>query len=63
MNRRGVRVQETLDLGIVRQKTGDLREAAELYRQALKLAPANPDALHLAGTVELERGNCERAEE
>ncbi|MGZ5138736.1 MAG: tetratricopeptide repeat protein, partial [Burkholderiales bacterium] len=42
-------------------RQGDLAQATHLYRQALKQAPANADALNLLGTALLQLGQAAEA--
>ncbi len=44
-------LQSYLDQGKMHQQAGRLIEAEQAYRQALDLAPQNPDTLHLLGLV------------
>jgi predicted O-linked N-acetylglucosamine transferase (SPINDLY family) len=41
--------------------SGQLEAAAGLYAEVLRRAPEQPDALHLMGVIELQRGRSERA--
>ena len=43
--------------GIACQKAGKLAQAARSYVGAIQEDPANPDAWHLLGTIEVARGN------
>ncbi|WBV44646.1 tetratricopeptide repeat protein [Pseudoroseomonas cervicalis] len=47
--------------GAARHRQGALAEAAALYRQVLALAPEQPDALNLLGTVLRQQGDLEGA--
>ncbi len=42
--------------GIARHQAGALADAQALYRQLLKLAPGQPDALHMLGVSEFQLG-------
>jgi len=50
-----------LKKALERQNAGRADEAESLYRQVLRGDPANPDALHLLGVLELQRGRPEAA--
>ena len=49
--------------GLSRHQAGRLDEAATRYHRALKQDPENPDALHLLGLIEHQRGASARAVE
>jgi tetratricopeptide (TPR) repeat protein len=53
--------QPTLHLALQHHRAGRLDEAERLYRQALKVDPANADAHHLLGMIELSRGRANEA--
>ncbi|MGZ5225943.1 MAG: tetratricopeptide repeat protein [Burkholderiales bacterium] len=57
----GLGVRQWLDAGLVAHRQGDLAQATHLYRQALKQAPANADALNLLGTALLQLGQAAEA--
>ena len=42
-------------------QTGEIERAEGLYREILRLDPAHPDALHLLGVAELQRGETDSA--
>ena len=44
------------------QIAGQLDEAAAAYQEVLAQAPSTHDALHMAGAIELTRGNLDKAE-
>ncbi|MEP7275321.1 MAG: tetratricopeptide repeat protein [Betaproteobacteria bacterium] len=48
---------ELLDDALAHHRAGRLAQAAEIYRQALALAPDDPDATHLLGVVAFQQGN------
>ncbi len=52
---------ETLESALACHRRGDLAEAAELYRQALRLNPENADALYLFGCLAYQTKNLESA--
>lgn len=54
-------LDELLVGALRRQQSGDPRGAEPLYRQALVLAPDDPDALHMLGTVCMSLGRHEEA--
>lgn len=50
-----------IERGLIFQRSGRLREAESAYREALKAAPENADALHLLGTIAFQAGKYEPA--
>ncbi len=46
---------------LAHHQAGELEAAETLYRQALALAPSDPDALHLLGVLAHQRGQHEQA--
>jgi tetratricopeptide (TPR) repeat protein len=57
----GSGVRQWLDAGLVAHRRGDIAQATDLYREALKHAPANADALNLLGTALLQLGQAAEA--
>ena len=49
--------QQAIREGIACQKAGNLAQAAQSYVGVIQSDPANPDAWHLLGTIEIARGN------
>jgi tetratricopeptide (TPR) repeat protein len=56
-----VSVPETLEVALGHHQAGRLDAAEALYRRILKWAPETPDALHLLGVVQLQRGDAQEA--
>ena len=56
-------VIESLKAGLRHHQAGQLAQAETLYRQALRIDPAQPHGLHLLGVVCHQRGNSEAAVE
>ncbi len=54
-------VQEKLLRAFESQKAGQLRQAAEGYRDILRVDASHPDALHLLGLIESNQGNHQQA--
>lgn len=54
-------LRSLLENGYHAQLAGDLAGAIAAYRQALALAPDNPDVLHLLGAATLQSGNSHEA--
>lgn len=54
-------VADSLNTGLHHHRAGDLAMARECYEQALLQSPEHPDALHLLGVTELQRGNHDAA--
>ncbi len=52
----GPTLRALLERGLEAEQRGALDEAAKLYAQAVRRAPDNPDALHLAGANARRRG-------
>jgi tetratricopeptide (TPR) repeat protein len=50
-----------IEAGLRKHEHGQIDAAAAAYRQALALAPTNPQALHLLGTAELQLGYAQDA--
>jgi len=42
-------------------QTGEIQQAENIYQEILRLDPAHPDALHLLGVAELQRGETDSA--
>ena len=42
-------------------QTGEIKRAENIYQEILRLDPAHPDALHLLGVAELQRGETDSA--
>jgi len=57
----GPTTDKRLERGVALQKSGKLLEAAKIYSAVLQADPANASALHLLGTIEIERRNLENA--
>jgi Flp pilus assembly protein TadD len=51
-------VDELLEKALQLHTAGQLGEAEQLYRQVLRLAPEDPDALHLLGALMAQQGNA-----
>jgi tetratricopeptide (TPR) repeat protein len=54
-------VADEITLGMSHHRSGNLAEAARLYRAALQRYPDHPDALHLLGLVMLQQGDARQA--
>lgn len=54
-------LRNTLQQALQHHNKGQFAEAESLYRQVLEIMPNNPDALHLLGMVEHQRGNNDLA--
>lgn len=54
-------IAELIAQGIARQQQGLLDEAQQIYRDALRIAPDNADAMHLLGTIAYQQGKYESA--
>ena len=54
-------IDARLERGVALQKSGKLLEAAKIYSAVLQADPANASALHLLGTIEIQRRNFENA--
>ncbi|MBI1776487.1 MAG: tetratricopeptide repeat protein [Proteobacteria bacterium] len=54
-------VTSIMQRGLDEHRAGRLAQAESCYREALAGDPDNPDALHLLGVIELDRGNIEAA--
>ncbi|WP_292935054.1 tetratricopeptide repeat protein [Noviherbaspirillum sp.] len=54
-------LRETLQQALQFHSKGQIAEAEALYRHVLQVMPNNPDALHLLGMVEHQRGNNDLA--
>jgi tetratricopeptide (TPR) repeat protein len=54
--------QTHLQNALKAQQAGHLDEAAQIIQQALKVAPSDPHALHIAGLIARDSGNISKAE-
>lgn len=54
-------LSETLSTAVATHKSGDLAEAESGYRRILSKIPNHPQALHMQGVIELQRGNVQLA--
>jgi tetratricopeptide (TPR) repeat protein len=54
-------VSEALSTAVTAHKSGDLDQAEAGYRSILTKAPYHPQALHMLGTIELQRGHVQSA--
>jgi tetratricopeptide (TPR) repeat protein len=54
-------IREKILKGLSYQQSGEIEKAQRLYKQALKKAPNNPDALHLLGVTYRQLGYPKRA--
>ncbi|MCA9194742.1 MAG: tetratricopeptide repeat protein [Planctomycetales bacterium] len=54
-------IQQNLQVAVSLQAAKKIPEAAEIYEAILQVNSAQPDALHLLGLIESQRGNHERA--
>ena len=52
---------ETLSTAVGTHTSGDLDQAEAAYRRILTELPNHPQALHMLGVIELQRGNIESA--
>ncbi|MEZ6062819.1 MAG: tetratricopeptide repeat protein [Planctomycetaceae bacterium] len=55
-------VQQKLNDGIRRHRSGDVAEAARLYSEVLDAEPQNPDAWHLSGLIAFQHNKHNDAE-
>ncbi len=55
------RALQLMPAALAAQQARRLDEAERLYRSALDLAPAEPDALHMLGVIRFERGDLAEA--
>jgi tetratricopeptide (TPR) repeat protein len=60
---RRAQAMQALQQGVALHRAGRIDEAESHYRQALRLAPDDPSAIHLLGVVALGRGDLKRAAE
>jgi tetratricopeptide (TPR) repeat protein len=60
---RRAQATHVLQQGVALHRVGRVDEAESHYRQALRLAPDDPSAIHLLGVVALNRGDLKRAAE
>ncbi|MBM3547112.1 MAG: hypothetical protein FJX54_09165 [Alphaproteobacteria bacterium] len=56
-----ITVADLLRAGLANQAAGRAGLAEEMYRRVLQFDPRQPDALHLMGVLELDRGRTEAA--
>jgi tetratricopeptide (TPR) repeat protein len=49
--------QRMLELALIHHRSGQIKQAETLYRNILNTTPGHPDALHLLGLIEFQRGN------
>jgi protein O-GlcNAc transferase len=56
-----ITVADILKAGLANQRAGRAAVAEEMYRRVLLFDPRQPDALHLMGVLELDRGRLEAA--
>lgn len=56
-----MKVDEAFALGSKHHQAGRLKEAADIYRQLLKVAPENYDLLHFMGLLQAQTGNITEA--
>lgn len=54
-------VQENLQVAVSYQAAQKVDQAAEIYQAILGVEPEQPDALHLLGLIESQRGNHDKA--
>ncbi len=59
----GQQVFQTLQSAQQHHVRGALDQAIKLYKDVLRAAPNLPDALHLLGVAELQKGNFEKSEQ
>lgn len=52
-------IEDALKTAAAHHRAGELEKAATIYRQALKLHPSDPDALHLLGVVATQVGHVD----
>ncbi|WP_050423738.1 hypothetical protein [Bradyrhizobium tropiciagri] len=50
-------IMDVLSAAVAAHKLGDLAEAEAGYRGVLARLPDHPQALHMLGAIELQRGN------
>jgi len=55
-------VQQALQIALTAQREGHREQAAAIHARILAQDPDNGDALHLSGTLEIDRGNLVEAE-
>ncbi len=51
----------SLDKAVFLHRSGDIKEAARLYREILSQTPGQPDALHMLGVACYQTGDCHAA--
>jgi len=56
-------IRDTLANAVAHHQAGRLEQASRLYREILRIAPNQPDALHLLGLVAHQQGQHRRAVE
>lgn len=56
-----ITVADLLKAGLANQRAGRIALAEEMYRRVLAFDPRQPDALHLMGVLELDRGEATAA--
>lgn len=54
-------LSRAMQRGLALHRGGDMAAAEAVYREALKLDPEQPDALHLLGLIAHQTGHCEAA--
>ncbi|MGE5157173.1 MAG: tetratricopeptide repeat-containing sulfotransferase family protein [Gemmatimonas sp.] len=54
-------ISETLSTAVSTHRSGDLVQAEAGYRRVLAKLPDHPQALHMLGAIELQRGNAQSA--
>jgi len=54
-------LSETLSTAVTTHRSGDLVQAEARYRGMLTKLPNHPQALHMLGVIELQRGNVQSA--
>lgn len=59
---RTLTIQQALQIALAAQREGNHERAASIHAQILTQDPDNGDALHLGGTLEIDRGNLDEAE-
>ena len=57
------KIENLLQRAVAHHRNGEWEEAEGLYRRVLQNAPNHPDALHLLGLVNQQKGETARAEE
>ncbi len=55
-------IEQALRIALAAQREGRVEQAASIHAQILARDPENGDALHLLGTLEIDRGNLAEAE-